>query len=418
MVTFAIHSNDPDPRRLYEYSWSSPPGSDRVEGLVGLGDCPLDLVVDVKQRHLLWTFIAEHQTDSSRAGYFIAEYQANSEELFHGLQNALQSLQYGTEWTVPHAETLRRNAGFELWRVTSDLPGLTQETRRRLFEHLASNSGYLEFRMSSYRHALQAVKAIYDEDLPCTVAVDGEQRDEVPSDVDILFRPTGDTDFEPVSDAARALLNSSSTPNAVRGATDGGSIVLSGLRIPDQLSVPFTGLLLVGFLGIALSSFVGSQLVHPITGLATLGGFLGALLAFPGTASLMLDRSENRSDETVLGMSLRALRDQRSLSLLAVTYGTVLGFAYPTLFRIAGTVVGSPWLFGVVTELGAGIVSVVTLTLLSLGVTWFLATRTADLHLDRERIIHLVSGHAVFATTLLLATGLASSLWYGLLPAV
>ena len=79
--------------------------------------------------------------------------------------------------------------------------------------------------MSSYRTALQAVKAVHAAELPCTVAVDGEQREVVPEGVDILLRPTGDADFEPVSNAAAAILEGSVSLREARGLTDGGNRV-------------------------------------------------------------------------------------------------------------------------------------------------------------------------------------------------
>lgn len=417
LAMFGVYSAEGKPELLYQYGLPAETGSERVEMVAGLGDRPLDLVVDLSTRHVLWTLVGEYRGNEPRAGYFIAEYRAVETETFNEFQQALKSLRYSDEWVLPNAGDLRSNAGFELWRVVGDLPGLTEKQGQRLVDHLRSGGAPLEFRMSGYRQALQAVKAVADENLRCTVAVDGEDRDDIPPDVDLLLRPTGDTDFEPISTAAQELMTPTASPNPKESLPDGGN--LTATLFDDTNSVRTVwglfGALLVGMLALSLYSFVDQRLLHPITGLATIGGFLGAVLGFSGILRLIFDESDD--SRTVFAASLTAIQEASPLAVLAVTYGTVLAFAYPTLFRTLGTVAGSPWLFGPITDLPAATVSVVVFVLLVFLMTYVFMALITNQELEPSQISQLAAGHAVYGALILLATGLASSVWYQFITA-
>jgi hypothetical protein len=116
------------------------------------------------------------------------------------------------------------------------------------------------------------------------------------------------------------------------------------------------GGVLTVLLGLSLVSFVTVDPVHPITGLATLGGCLGAALAFP-SAAVRIAGQGHAEHEGIVGASVGALRDEPSLSVVVIAYGSVMAFVYPTLFRIGGTLLGSQWVFGPADQATAALLS-------------------------------------------------------------
>jgi hypothetical protein len=175
-------------------------------------------------------------------------------------------------------------------------------------------------------------------------------------------------------------------------------------------------------LGLSLFSFVSVDPVHPLTGLATLGGCLGAALAFPSAAVRIAGRG-HAEHEGIVGASVGALRDEPSLSLIVIAYGSMTAYVYPTLFRIGGTLLGSSqWVFGTISQVPAALLSAVLFAVLLGALSYgFLRVFSDELRqtppVANETALLAVS-HAVYAVAVFVATGLSSSLWYQLIPSV
>ena len=181
-----------------------------------------------------------------------------------------------------------------------------------------------------------------------------------------------------------------------------------------SITAPLAGAVLVTLLVLAVGSFVGQQIVHPLTGLGIIGGCLGALLAFPGMFRLVFE--ENGGEGFVISASLDVLREDSTLSLLAVTYGAVLGFVFPTLFRVGGGILtSSDWIFGSIRHLEPSILTTATFVILLIVTTWVFAELVLKRNIDGNGAVHLVTGYLVYGVPLVIATGFASSVWYDLM---
>lgn len=196
--------------------------------------------------------------------------------------------------------------------------------------------------------------------------------------------------------------------------------LLSGPRAPPEeelqsLENPLSGVVVAVLLGLSLYSFVSAAPIHPVTGLATIGGFGGAILG--------LGAFEWASDERgrTFRQVLRSVRrgDVDDLALV-VGYGTIFGFAYPRVFLELGLVLRGEWLFGVVTWAVGGMLSAVTyvfvLFLASLLLFGRRLRRRRDGAIDGQQFAALVLGYVVYTACLFVATAYANRLWYHLIP--
>lgn len=195
--------------------------------------------------------------------------------------------------------------------------------------------------------------------------------------------------------------------------------LLSGDRAPPEAEVesaaaPLAGVVVVAVLAISLYSFLTARPVHPITGLAAVGGFVGSVLGLAGYRWATEDSPEGF--RTAVGQVLRREVDGADL---VVGYGMVLGFAYPRVLWELGMVTGSDWLFGTIRWAEGGLLSVVTyvfvLFLVSL-VQLSQNVRRADGRLDGSPVAAVVFAYVFYAACLFVATGYANRLWYHLIP--
>ncbi len=182
---------------------------------------------------------------------------------------------------------------------------------------------------------------------------------------------------------------------------------------------PVAGLLVLVLVGLAAYSFVSPTPVHPITGLATVGGVAGSMLGL--VAYEWADASVD-ADPTFRETVRRVLWQERAESVLVVGYGAVMGFGYPRLFWEAGEFVGTDgFLFGDIVWARNGLPSVVAyvfaLFVLAVVLQRFqLRGQQAD-RLGGQRFAALVLGFVTYAFCLFLATGYAGIAWFRLIPA-
>lgn len=419
MSGFAIYSSDAEPNRLHSEGPLVQDADGRVRGVVRAGDSPLDLLVDVGQRRVIWSFKGEHRTRATRTGYFVADYRADGQDLFRGLEGQLRDLHESDAWSLPHAEDLRWDTGFQLWRIDGDLGDASTAERDRLFAHLADRSPEdppLEFATADYRRALEVLKAVYEADVDCTVAVSADADVSSLPDVDLVLRPGMGTDLEPLSGGAEAIVDEKSERDRTAAPTE----VTTGRSRADRsgLAVRLAGAALLVVLGFSVYSFVSIDPLHPITGLSTIGGLLGSLLVFPGMAHRLRTADTDRGH---VAATRHALRHEGNRSLVVVSLATLAAFLFPTIFRVGGAMLtGEQWLLGVVAAPVGAAASVAAYVGAMLVVSTALAAllRRGEGTLTVRRVGLLVGAHAVYALALLVANGLAQDVWYSVVPSV
>jgi len=195
-----------------------------------------------------------------------------------------------------------------------------------------------------------------------------------------------------------------------------GEPVSEGSEEGDVASV-VAGLLVVVLVGFAVYSFVSPTPVHPVTGLATIGGLVGSTLGIGVREWARLDDGDGPSYRETLRKLLWSARRQ---TVIIVGYGTALGFGYPRLFWELGTTLGYdgfPW--GPITWLRYGVASVglyVAVLFIVCVVLVNLRLRRHDARLDGRRFTALLSGFVIYAVVLVLATGLAATVWFRVIP--
>lgn len=194
------------------------------------------------------------------------------------------------------------------------------------------------------------------------------------------------------------------------GRSDDGAAVASVER-------PLAGLVVVGLLALAGYSFVSPEPVQPITGLATIGGFLGG-----GLGLAAYDWALGGERGSRFGASVgRVVRQDVDGAMLVVAYGTVLGFGYPRLFWELGVQTGqNDFLFGPIGWANAGMLSVVSYVfvvfLVGLVLLWRGSGEGRFGRFDGPRFAAFVLGYVVCVACLFVATGYAERLWYRLIP--
>lgn len=181
---------------------------------------------------------------------------------------------------------------------------------------------------------------------------------------------------------------------------------------------PLAGLLVVVLVGLALYSFASPTPVHPITGLATLGGAFGSVF---GLTAYEWARSDDGLKPTFLGTMRRVCWDELDESILVVGYGAVFGFGYPRLFWEFGELVGADgFLFGDLIWARNGLPSVVAYTF-GIFLCVLVASRLQSRQrgtgpLGGQRFAALVLAFVTYAFCLFVLTGYAGLLWFRVIP--
>lgn len=408
MSAIAIYSTEYDPQRLYDSGQLAKIDDDYVEKVVQYGDAPLDLVVDVEQQRVLWSFKGERTTAASREDYFVIDYTTDGTVLFSDLADELKTLHVNDIWTFGYHEDLRWEAGFVLWRVESTLPDIDQRTRENLFDHLRHrdvDDSPVVIGMNSYRQALRVVKTIYDQKIDCTVAVGTDGEIDTLSEVDLLLAPDSERNFKPRSNTAHGIFENRDNNQS------GQSMISKKATESDRgLLARFSAAVIVVFCAFALFSFFASTPVHPITGLATIGGLTGSILAYPFVVQFLSDSSD-------ISPSRNRIQPNKDSWWSICAFGTFAAFGFPTLFRVSGALFGDSWLFGPVTTMGNSLISVTVFLGLLFSFGAVVSTfNSVNITKDRRRYQLLVTGILLYGASLLLATGLASQLWWKIIP--
>jgi len=206
----------------------------------------------------------------------------------------------------------------------------------------------------------------------------------------------------------------------------GGYGFVLGLHRRTDLTVPgreteressaLSGILIAVLLGLAAYSALSPTPVHPITGLATVGGFLGSLL---GVAGYQWVRTDSGDGPGYLDTLERCLRDETSETVFVASYGTTLGFGYPRMLWELGSLLGRDgFLIGPITWARYGLPSVAmyvgVLFVGSVLWRWIGAWRRGD-RVSGQCFGALVVGFGTYAFVLFAATGFALTVWFPLL---
>jgi len=192
-----------------------------------------------------------------------------------------------------------------------------------------------------------------------------------------------------------------------RSATDGRSAT----DAPRSVTLLAAGVV-VGLLALALYSLAATTPVHPITGLATVGGFVGAALGRSAYEWARVDEGDGPGfRSTVRGIWLR----DRDAAVFVVGYGTTLGFGYPRLYWELSTALGREgFLLGPISWARYGLPSVALYgAVIFVAHAGFLAVRRwrRGRRLGGTQFAALVLGHLAYGLCLFLATGLAVTVW-------
>jgi hypothetical protein len=425
MIGFAVYSTTADPDRLYSAGDTGAIDASETGELIWAGEQPLEMVVDLDDRRVWWVFEADHETKARRTGHFIAAYHGGL-DLFSGFADTLGDLHETDGWELSRTGALRQNAGFELRGLSPTFEDDNRFDRLvdRLGERDGSHSTPLRVGMRSYRSALEAVRSLEVENVACTVAVDATGDTSTSGDIDLVLVPGASRDFEGRSRArasadtaqgGRSDVGSRSTrdtgPSGEKGVATGSDT--GGTRTLDGFTVRIAAIALVGLFGFATYSFVQRQPVVPISGLGMFGGFFGAC----GAVVL-------RHAAVDTGGTLRErLADNVASIVPLVTGGAFAGFVFPRIFWEAGQAVGRDgFLFGSLDTISGSLpatLAYVGCLLVGTVVVLTVGSRTGYARpVTKDRFVRLSLGFVVYGVCLLLATGLAESVWYAFIPSV
>lgn len=188
----------------------------------------------------------------------------------------------------------------------------------------------------------------------------------------------------------------------------------------NSIGTPLAGVVVLVLLGFALYSFVSPTPVQPISGLATIGGFLGSAI---GLAAFRWARVAPEDERTFVESLSHTLVRDRDESALVIAYGTVLGFGYPRIVWELGTMSGfGGYPFGPIRWAPNGLPSVVVyvfvLFILWTVFFWVYVRQRERGRFGGNRFAALVLGFVTYTVCLFLATGYAGTVWFRVLPAV
>lgn len=425
MTGLDIYTADYEPRRVYGDESDSEHDPTPVERAVRFGDAPLALLVafDDGDGHVVWSFRGKRRSETNRTEYYVADYRSERAAVFRSLATELEAAR-DDGWIVPHADDLRWDLGFDLWRVPADVPDLSPDEREDLFDRLEEDeSDPVVFGMTGFRSALATVRAMQEAEIDCTVAV-GTEGDAESLDADLLLVPDADADFEPRSSGAEQLLESAESQRAPPDPEPSPT----GLPDRDGTELGFASRIASAALLVVLAfsgySFVASTPVHPITGLSTLGGLVGSIGVFVAFGDRMTPDGMGPWDGLApdAGPRARLLADQ-GWTLRVVAYGTICAFLFPTTFRVGGQLLTpGPWLFGPISVLGSAALQVplfvAGLYALSVSLLSVASRRSGLGGLTTETLRDLAVVHFLYGFSVLLATGLAEALWFRVIPSI
>ncbi|QLH77947.1 hypothetical protein HZS55_11845 [Halosimplex rubrum] len=183
----------------------------------------------------------------------------------------------------------------------------------------------------------------------------------------------------------------------------------------ERGATTLAGAIVAVLLVLATTSLAAGRPAHPVTGLATVGGFAGSVLGF---SAYQWSRPGGGTGGYVAAVRRVVGRDVEA-SALFVAAGTVFGFGYPRLFWEVGRAFGpGGFPLGPVTWVRSGVASVALYVLPALAATvaaaWLRDRR--DERLDGGLVAAVVFGYATYAACLALATGLAATVWFRVVP--
>ncbi|MFC7071753.1 hypothetical protein ACFQJ7_09915 [Halovenus rubra] len=432
MTGFAVYSTTADPDRLYATGDTDAIDAATTAEMVWTGDRPLDMVVDLADRRLWWTFEADRDTKTTRTGHFVAAYDG-SEDLFAGFAEELRALHESDEWAVPSIGDSQHDAGFELWRVPPTVESVDTPSFDGLVEKLTDGDKQrgspVTVEMDEFHDALRVLRALDDAGIDCTVGIDSGDDVFHFQHIDTLLVPTGGMNFtfrgeQPAVEDSPEVGGDATTESLSAKATNGqqshGSDFSAG-----GMTARLAGVILVGLLGFATYSFFTRQPVQPISGLATFGAFVGTF----GAVNLWFMLSADAGNKPVTArrrageLLWRPFQAYGVRAILVLTLGTFAGFILPRIFWEVGMLAGRDgFLFGPLSTLTGSVptVAVYVACLFAGTVTalWF-GSRTGRWQpLRGETLRPIAAGFAVYGVCLVLMTGLANALWYGFVPAI
>ncbi|MFB6198540.1 MAG: hypothetical protein ABEI52_09790, partial [Halobacteriaceae archaeon] len=287
--------------------------------------------------------------------------------------------------------------------------------------------------MSSYGSALNALKRLTELGLNGTMAINSNGATPETEDIDLLLWPGADRDFQPMDETTRDTLSRMGFRSATEMTIVDATPARESETIKDQRESPspietFIGdtigrigaglIILFGVATVgALLSHSGTTLLHPISGLASIGGVSGALAGLAGvqlafTSSASAARSSNVAQHDSNPSLLDTNGWQWQQYSAFVGFWLTLSFAFPTIFRLAN------WPFGATVRPIPALLSASTygiaILVLALAIYGLLSTGTTR----NDRVSDVIAMSVVigsFVLGLVLVTGLACSLWYGVI---
>lgn len=181
----------------------------------------------------------------------------------------------------------------------------------------------------------------------------------------------------------------------------------------------FAGMVTLVLVGLAVHSFVSPQFIHPITGLSTLGGLIGAVLGWVALGLINVPAKQSSGLASVLH---QLGRQHRRRTIFVLAYGATLGFGYPRLFWELGRMRGvDGFLLGPIVQPWSGVLSVIAFVslILTVNLVFFSKQQRGPGNTSGHRIRYFLASlfaHACYGTCLFVATGFAELIWYQAIP--
>jgi len=435
MRALDVFSTDADPHHVDTLGGTEKPVDNWIRQLARVSTAPVDLFVDVPAQRVVWTFKAR-EGRATRVNRYLADYDhdaASGEDLFSGFYTALKDLSTSGNWTFPDNQGERWTAGFDLVQIAGDCPGLNAQQVNSLATLISEDTDQLVVGMSSYSRALQVVKDLTARGVDGTIAVNSEGATAETNGIDLVLWPGADRDFQPVDETTAELFSRTGVRRradmVVADETPSESVTTVQNRYDDGSPIETLVGDTSGRIGALLTVIVGAASVgaladagpvHPLSGIATLGGLTGAVVGlFVVQGILGLDRG---TLSALFPGSGSGARPDGGSSVLATSgwewqqysaytgYWLTLAYAFPTVFRL------NDWPFGETTDLAGTLPSagvfVGALLAVSLAV-YLLYAGTSDGNSDHvTNVGSLAVIHACFAAGLVLTAGFACEFWY------
>lgn len=375
-----IYSTDYEPRELYAAGEAPADAEGLVESMVRFGDAPLALLADLgeDETRILWTFKGKRGTATNRTEYFVIDFVTDDSAPFAAFESMLRELHEG-EWVIPKTGDVRWDLGFDLWRVSPVVEGAAGGQVTRIVDGVGAGGPIVE-EVPDFRVAAAAVRALQEREAPCRVGVGREGSSSGIPGLDVLLvtetRDAQEPSSEPGS-PGETLRWGGVAGTVVAGVL--GAIALVSYLYPD---------------GMALA------LMTPRIGLATLGGIVGAIVAFTALGWWL---TPGRLCGTVAGDGPYFDPHWGGVWL---GYGAFWGMAFPIMFfighRITG--IGRGWyMFGDVVSLRGALPSMTVylagLYIFSLAVVSVGGWKTQHGTLDVRGLWAMGAAHLVYGVS-------------------